>query len=32
VRIDGSGRLAQYKLGDELDNAQLTCWFIIPSG
>ncbi|MGW2937341.1 DNA-processing protein DprA [Streptomyces sp. NPDC001156] len=31
VRHDGSGRLAQYKTRAELDNAQLTCRFIIPA-
>lgn len=31
VRLDSSGHLAQYKPGDELANAQLTCQFIIPT-
>lgn len=31
VRHDGNGRLAQYRTRDELDNAQLTCRFIIPA-
>jgi DNA processing protein len=31
VRHDHSGRLAQYKPTDELDNAQLSCQFIVPS-
>jgi DNA protecting protein DprA len=31
VRQDNSGRLDQYKPRDELDNAQLTCRFVIPS-
>ncbi|MGW2557103.1 DNA-processing protein DprA [Streptomyces sp. NPDC001635] len=31
VRLDGSGRLAQYRPRAEFDTAQLTCRFIIPS-
>ncbi|MCX4596790.1 hypothetical protein OG819_46300 [Streptomyces sp. NBC_01549] len=31
VRHDNSGRLAQYKPTEELDNAQLSCQFVIPS-
>jgi len=31
VRHDNTGRLAHYKPRDELDSAQLTCRFIIPS-
>ncbi|GAA3905195.1 DNA-processing protein DprA [Streptomyces lannensis] len=31
VRLDGSGRLGQYRPRAELDTAQLTCRFIIPS-
>ncbi|GAB1331779.1 DNA-processing protein DprA [Streptomyces sennicomposti] len=31
VRRDNSGRLAQYKPREELDNATLTCPFVIPS-
>lgn len=31
VRHDNSGRLAQYKPTEELDNAQPSCQFVIPS-
>ncbi|MFF7534548.1 hypothetical protein ACFZB2_36425 [Streptomyces bobili] len=31
LRHDNSGRLAQYKPAEELDNAQLSCEFVIPS-
>ncbi|GHB77675.1 hypothetical protein GCM10010377_79930 [Streptomyces viridiviolaceus] len=31
VRRDNSGRLAQYKPREELDNTYLTCQFVIPS-
>ncbi len=31
VRSDNSGRLARYRPGDEISDAQLTCQFIIPS-
>ncbi|MFC8664020.1 DNA-processing protein DprA [Streptomyces sp. NPDC057199] len=31
VRHDSSGRLAQYRPTEELDNAQLSCRFVIPS-
>ncbi|GAA3886039.1 hypothetical protein [Streptomyces lannensis] len=31
VRLDGNGRLAQYRPRAEFDTAQLTCRFIIPS-
>ncbi|MFE9127333.1 hypothetical protein ACFYOF_18270 [Streptomyces sp. NPDC007148] len=31
VRLDGSGRLAQYRPRAEFGTAQLTCRFIIPS-
>ncbi|MFE4629270.1 DNA-processing protein DprA [Streptomyces mirabilis] len=31
VSHDNSGRLAHYKPTDELDNAHLTCQFVIPS-
>ncbi|MFF2386981.1 DNA-processing protein DprA [Streptomyces sp. NPDC058108] len=31
VRLDNSGRLAQYRPEDELTKAQLSCRFVIPS-